>query len=64
LLNFGKKDVDARDKRGHDDGGCDPITSERALRSSREDNMRMWTKIAALTEAAVPAIKKNGMDPA
>jgi hypothetical protein len=31
LLKLGKKGVDARDKRGHDDGGCDSITSERAL---------------------------------
>jgi len=31
LLKLGKKDVDARDKRGHDDGGSDSMTSERAL---------------------------------
>jgi hypothetical protein len=31
LLKLGKKVVDARDKRGHDDGECDSITSEHAL---------------------------------
>jgi hypothetical protein len=29
LLKLGKKDVDARDKRGHDDGECDSIAKEK-----------------------------------
>jgi hypothetical protein len=31
LLGRGKKDMDARDKRGHDAGSCDPISKDYAF---------------------------------
>ena len=41
LLKLGKKDVDARDKRGHDDGERDSITKEKTQSQARLKAVRL-----------------------